>query len=354
MENSVHFEAPGSVTDEATDTRYRQFFVGSLGNTIMKFAVYGAGGVGGYFGGRLAQAGHEVHLIARGSHLNALRENGLTVESVRGDFHVDCPATDDPAEIGEVDYVLFCVKSFDTESAAARLEPLIGEETAVLSLQNGVDNEEILADRIGEEHTMGGVAYVFATIKESGVVEHTGGPAKILFGELAESASGGRANPNERSERAEALLAACEDVEGMSGAITENVWATLWDKFALICAQAGMTATTRLPLGPIRDSEESWAMYRQILEEVVSVARADGVDFYWDPVEKWTKAMSDGGGENYSSLHYDLTHGKRMELEGLHGSVVRRAEDGTVPATEAVYAILKPWAEKHEREYELT
>src|SRR5215469_14115247 len=132
----------------------------------MRIAVYGAGGVGGYFGGRLAQAGAEVHFIARGAHLQALRERGLRVRSVKGDFEIPSLATDDPAEVGPCDFVLFCVKSFDTDAAAARLEPLLGKDTAVVSLQNGVENEETIARTVGEDHVMGGAAFIFAEIVE--------------------------------------------------------------------------------------------------------------------------------------------------------------------------------------------
>jgi 2-dehydropantoate 2-reductase len=166
----------------------------------MRIAVYGAGGVGGYFGGRLAQAGTEVHFIDRGAHLRALRNHGLRVQSVKGDFAVQVPATDDPAQVGPCDYVLFCVKAFDTEPAAARLGPLLGEGTAVLSLQNGVDNEEKLARSIGPDHVMGGAAFVFAGKAEPGVIVHTGGPTSITFGEL----------DGQVTERAQRLLECCQ------------------------------------------------------------------------------------------------------------------------------------------------
>ena len=167
----------------------------------MRIAVYGAGGVGGYFGGRLAQAGTDVRFIDRGPHLRALREHGLRVRSVEGDFMVRVPATDDPTEVGPCDYVLFCVKAFDTEPAAARLGPLLGEGTAVLSLQNGVDNEDKLTQAIGQDHVMGGAAFVFAGKAEPGVIVYTGGPTSITFGELD-----GRV-----SERARRLLACCQE-----------------------------------------------------------------------------------------------------------------------------------------------
>src|SRR5499427_10894142 len=166
----------------------------------MRIAVYGAGGVGGYFGARLANAGAEVQFIARGAHLQALRERGLNVRSVKGDIEVRAPATDDPAEVGPCDFVLFCVKTFDTDAAAARLGPLIGAGTAVVSLQNGVENEDKLARAVGDDHVMGGAAFIFAEIAEPGVIAHTGGPAGITFGELDGGISG----------RAGRLLACCE------------------------------------------------------------------------------------------------------------------------------------------------
>lgn len=303
----------------------------------MKLAVYGTGGVGGYFGGRLAQAGADVHLIARGTHLQALQQNGLKVDSVHGDFHVNLPATEEPADIGACDYVLFTVKSFDTEGAARRLGPLLHDDTAVISLQNGLDNEQLLADEIGAHHVMGGVAYIFSTIADPGVIEHTGGPAEIIFGEL----------DGDRSDRAVEFLEWCQRADGMSADLSEDIHTVLWDKASFICALAGMTAAVRLPLGDIRAVPESWAMFRKILEEVCDVGVAEGVDLPADTVDNWVAFAEDElGPDAYSSLHYDLTHDKPMELEALHGAVVNRAaaHDVAVPMTEAVYSILRPWA----------
>jgi 2-dehydropantoate 2-reductase len=212
----------------------------------VKVAVYGTGGVGGYFGGRLAQGGADVHLIARGAHLEALRGRGLKVSSTKGDFEVRLPATDDPSEIGPSDYVLFSVKSFDTEDAAARLAPLVGDQTAIISLQNGVDNEEKIAGVVGGSKVMGGAAYIFSTIIEPGVIAHSGGPALLLFGEM----------DGTRSERAERLLEMSRKA-GIDADVPDDIRRVLWDKLAFICAQAGMTASVRLPIGEIRTVEES-------------------------------------------------------------------------------------------------
>ena len=262
---------------------------------MTRIAVYGAGGVGGYFGARLARAGADVHFLARGAHLRALREHGLRVRSVTGDFQVPASATDDPADIGPCDFVLFCVKTFDTDAAAARLGPLMGDGTAVVSLQNGVENEEKLARAVGEDHVMGGAAFIFAGIAEPGVIVHSGGPASITFGELD-----GRA-----TQRARRLLAMCEQA-GFQAELSASISTVLWAKLAFICAQAGLTA----------------------------LALAQAID-----------------PGSFSSLHDDLVAGRPMELEALHGFVVRRAAQHAlaVPMSEAVYAILQPWAVRNQR-----
>jgi len=306
---------------------------------MTRIAVYGAGGAGGYFGGRLARAGADVHFIARGGHLHALREHGPRVRSVTGDFQVQAQVTDDPADIGPCQFVLFCVKTFDTDAAAARLGPLVGEDTAVVSLQNGVENEEKLARAVGEDHVMGGAAFIFAEIAGPGVIRHSGGPASITFGELD-----GRA-----SERAQRLLACCEQA-GFGAELSTDIKTVLWAKFAFICAQAGMTAAVRLPIGEIRTAAAAWAAFSRLVAEVCAVAEAEG-----HPVPQVAReralALAQALPGSFSSLHDDLVAGRRMELEALHGFVVRRAgQHGlAVPMSEAVYAILQPWAIRNQQ-----
>ncbi|MFB6093755.1 MAG: 2-dehydropantoate 2-reductase [Halanaeroarchaeum sp.] len=304
----------------------------------MKFAVFGAGGIGAYLGARLADAGHDVALIARGDHLEALQSEGLTVESVAGDTSVDLPATDDPADVGPVDFVLFTVKAYDTRDAAADLGPLIGPDTAVVSFQNGVDNERWIAEAVGEDHVVGGVAYIFSTIAEPGVVEHTGGPARFVYGEL----------DGAHTDRIAALDEALSESDGIEAVLAEDVTEELWRKFAFICAQSGMTAATRKPIGAIRETPETWEMYRRVIEEVLAVADREGVDVSEDTVEEWLAFARDLDVDVVSSLHYDLTHGKRLELDALNASVVRHAErtDVDVPMNEAITAILRPWADE--------
>jgi 2-dehydropantoate 2-reductase len=263
------------------------------------------------------------------------------VRSVKGDFEVHAAATDDPADIGPCDFVLFCVKAFDTDAAAARLGPLVGDDTAVLSLQNGVENEEKLARAVGEEHVMGGAAFIFAEIAEPGVITHTGGPTSITFGEL----------DGRTSERAQRLLASAERA-GFAAELSADIKMVLWAKLAFICAQAGLTAAVRLPIGDIRSADAAWAAFRRLVAEVCAVAAADGSHVPQAAQERavaLAQGLEPGG---FSSLHDDLVAGRRMELEALHGFVVRRAAQHglAVPTSETVYAILQPWAIRNQRD----
>ncbi len=302
----------------------------------MKIAVVGAGGVGGYFGARLAQGGEDVHFLARGAHLAAIRERGLGIRSGLGDFDLapaDTHATDDPAGIGASQVVLFTVKSYDTESASASLPPLLGPDSVVISLQNGIDNEEKLAARIGAERVAGGAVYIFAGIAEPGVVRHTGGSARIVFGEL----------DGRRTPRLEAFLAACQRA-GIDARLVDDIRVALWTKYVLICAQSGLTAATRQPIGVVRETPASWNLFRQVVEEGVDVARAEGVALPDDVVERTLSNIAGLPPNLYSSLYDDLMAGRRMEVEALQGELSRRAEWAGVPApaTSALYAVLLP------------
>lgn len=301
----------------------------------MKVAVYGAGGVGGYFGGRLAQAGADVHFVARGAHLAALRQRGLVVRSTLGDFEAPVAATDNPADIGVCDFVLFCVKAYDTESAAATLSPMLGEHTAILSLQNGVENETLIGRVVGPGRMMGGAAFILSTIDGPGTIAHTAGPARIVFGEFG----GGE------TDRARSLLGWFEKA-GVNAELSLSIESVLWDKFAYICAHAGMTATSRLPLGDLRPVPESWAMFRRLSEEVCQLATGEGIALPANAVEQHLAFAASLEPGTLSSLHYDLVHEKPMELEALHGTVVRfgGARRVPVPMNEAVYALLKPYS----------
>jgi 2-dehydropantoate 2-reductase len=306
----------------------------------VKIGVIGAGGIGGYYGASLAQAGAEVALIARGEHLAAIQDRGLRVRSDDSDFTIRLAASDDPAEIGSCDAVIFSVKSYDTEQAAGLLEPLLKPDTAVLSLQNGVDNEEKIAARIGPEHVLGGVSFILAHIAEPGLVEQVGSVRRVVFGELDGS----------RTERAERLLAEFRRA-GIDTDLADDIRAVLWDKFAYLCALAGLTAVTRLPIDTLLAVPESRELFRSIVGEVALVARAEGVALADDIVDQKTAFAESLGPDSFSSLHHDLVTGHRLELDALHGELTRRATRHGIsaPASKTIYALLRPWEIAHER-----
>jgi 2-dehydropantoate 2-reductase len=305
----------------------------------MKIAVVGTGGLGGYFGGRLAFAGEDVHFLARGAHLAALQAQGLRVESVLGDFALAAhhtQATADPRAIGPSDIVLFTVKSYDTESAAREILPsLVGPDTAVISLQNGIDNEEKLAAAIGPGHVVGGAAYIFAGIAGPGLIRHTGGPARLVLGELDD-------RPSPRLER---FRGACQRA-GIAAEITTDVQVALWTKYTFICAVAGLTAAIRRPIGIIRETPAAWQLFRDVLEEAVSLGRAEGVALPEDLVDRHVAAAQGLAPGLYSSLHDDLVAGRPIELEATLGELVRRAKRAGVdaPASSTLYAVINAQA----------
>jgi 2-dehydropantoate 2-reductase len=302
----------------------------------MRIIVMGSGGTGGFFGAKLARAGEDVTFVARGAHLDAMRANGLRVTSaVEGEWTVRAPAVERLDGLPPADLVLFCVKSFDTETAAAAIRPVVGPGTGVLSIQNGVDNEDKLVAALGPGHVLGGIAQVFATIAGPGVISHAL-LGRIAFGEMSGPVS----------TRARAFLEACTRAS-IPAEITTDVTRTLWEKYVYLTAHAGMTALTRCPAGVIRRHPESLRMYRRMLEEMVSLGAAAGAGLPADMVERAMGIFMSLGANAYSSLHYDLTHGKRLELEALHGHAVRLGERLGVPMPMvfATYAALQPYTE---------
>lgn len=294
----------------------------------------GSGGTGGYFGAKLARAGADVTFVARGAHLEALRAGGLRIKSaVEGEWAVKAPAMERLDGQPPADLVLFCVKSFDTEAAALVIRPVVGPGTGVLSIQNGVDNEEQLARILGAGHVLGGVARVFATLEAPGVIAHTFA-GEILFGEMD-----GRDTP-----RARAFLAACR-AAAIPVELVPDVTRALWEKYVFLTAHAGMTAITRCPAGLVRALPETREMYRRMAGEMVALGRAAGVALEEGMADRGLKLLDALAPHAYSSLHHDLTQGKRLELEALHGHAVRLAErHGVVaPTVFAVYAALRPY-----------
>ena len=308
----------------------------------MKIAVVGAGGIGGYYGALFHQAGHDVTFLARGAHLAAMRERGLRLESVLlGEpLQIRVRCTDRPEEIGAVDLALFTVKSYDTDTAAGLLPPLLDAETAVLTLQNGVDNIERLSDRIGRRHILGGACYIFAALASPGVINHTGGPGRVVFGELD-----GQTTPRTHAIR-DAFAATGAPVE-----LSAQILAAMWEKYLFITAQGGMTALTRLPIGIIRATPATMEMYLDVASEVASVGRAHGVSIPEGERDRVKRGADSLSPNSFSSLYNDLVGGRRMELETLPGHVVRLGRQYRIPTPvcRAIYAALKPYDEAAQR-----
>jgi 2-dehydropantoate 2-reductase len=301
----------------------------------MRICVFGAGGVGGYFGGLLARSGAEVTFIARGEHLRALQARGLTLRTVRETFTVPVKATDEPRTVGPVDLVLFCVKSYDTESAGRVLPDLLAPGGVVLTLQNGIDNEEKLEAIVGKGRVLGGAAYIWSTITEPGVVTQAGGACKIAFGELD--------GPN--TGRARRILETCQRA-GFPCELTTDLWKVLWEKFLLICALGGMTAVTRLPLGEILAHPETREMFRGTMAEIHALARAEAVPLEEELVPRMMTFAEGLDKNGRSSLYHDLAMGRRLELDALNGKVVELGLRHHIPTPMnfAVTACLQPYA----------
>ncbi|NQU60583.1 MAG: 2-dehydropantoate 2-reductase [Rhodospirillales bacterium] len=283
----------------------------------MKIAVFGTGGVGGYFGGRLAASGEDVRFVARGAHLQAIRKGGLRIKSALGDVTIDAAqATDDPADIGHADIALVAVKLYDTEDAARAMKPLVGPQTTVVSFQNGVGARDVFSAAFGAERVIGGTTSIAAVIGEPGVITHTGTMASMAFGEW----------DGNRSARTESLLAACEKA-GIDVTLSPNINGAIWSKFVFLAAFSGITSHFRLPIGPIREDEEKRAMFRDAIAETFAVGRAKGVSLSDNLVEK-RMVFADGLPEEmYSSMYHDLAAGKRIEVKWLSGAVVDMGED---------------------------
>jgi 2-dehydropantoate 2-reductase len=300
----------------------------------MRIAIVGTGGVGGGYGAALAKAGADVTFIARGAHLAAMKRDGLKVLSQRGDIHlVPTHATDNPAEIGKVDFVLFCVKLWDVESAGEAIKPLVGPDTAVIPLQNGVDAADRLIPILGQNAVMGGVAQISANITAPGVIQQVGNFMRIVFGELD-----GRGSP-----RGEKFLTLCQKA-GFEAKLTDTILTELWMKFILLAANASAVATSRRPIGDLRDPEirpVMLAAYR----EVMDVGRAHGVALPDNAVEI-TAGYSDSlPAHQKPSMALDLDRGNRLELPWLGGKVVELGRKYGVPTPmhSLMYAMLKPY-----------
>ncbi len=311
----------------------------------MKIAIMGAGGVGGYYGGLLAQAGHEVTFIARGAHLQAIRAHGLRIQSVHGDLTIaPARATDTPAEVGPVDLVLVCVKTTDTEPAAYALRPMLKPEkpytgaafgTAVLSLQNGIDAVERIGAIAGREVMLAGATWISAVIEAPGVIRQMSHFRRIVVGE-----PDGRRTP-----RVQAVYQALQST-GATVELSDNIRQVLWTKFVFIASLSGIGALTRLPVGDYRAVPETRALLTGLMREIVAVAQAEGVALAPDVVEQTLAFVDEASPALKPSMQRDVEAGRHSELESMIGVIVRRGRALGVPTPIAamVYAALLPGA----------
>lgn len=301
----------------------------------MRIAVFGAGAVGGYFGGRLAQAGHSVVFIARGAQLQTLRRDGLVVESACGDFSLRrVEASDAPSEAGRVDAVLVAVKAWQVREAGRAMLPMLHADAFVVPLQNGVEARDELAGEVGEERVLGGLCRLISVLEAPGRIRHTGMTPRIEFGEY----------DGRTSDRVLALKAAFDAASGVSAAVPADVAAAVWEKFLFIAPFSGVGAVTRAPAGALRSVPQSRALLEAAMREVHALARARGVHVRADAVER-TLGFVDGlPAEATASMQRDLLEGRPSELDYQNGAVVRLAREAAVPApvNEFLYACLLP------------
>lgn len=303
----------------------------------MRIAVMGAGGVGGYFGARLAQGGSDVIFIARGSHLAAMRKDGLQVESGLGEIRLaDVRVTDDPGTIGPVDLVMIGVKLWDTEAAARQIAPLARDGAAVVSFQNGVQKDEVLRRIVGEKAHMGGVGYIAASIARPGVISHVGTMQRLVFGEFD-----GRS-----SARAEAFLGACRR-GGIDAELSPDIRRAIWEKYVFLVGMSGATATMRTTLGPIREHPRSRAFLGDVMREAIAVGRARGIELAEDFADNRLAFLDTLPATMTSSMHHDLDRGNRLEVGWLSGGVVDlgKAAGIATPLNRAIADILAPHAD---------
>lgn len=298
----------------------------------MKIGVMGTGGIGGYFGGLLAYAGVDTHFVARGKHLQAIQEEGLQVVSNQDSFRVMIHATSEPDEIGPVDLLLFCVKSFDTLDALRFIAPMVEDDTIILSLQNGIDNVEKISRRYGAERVMGGTSFIEASIASPGVIAHVGKPGRIVFGETNRQSTPRAKRIGDVFQRAGIEVELSTDIEGV-----------LWSKFLFICAVHGVSTLSRAPLGLALFCSETKALMIGVMREVRQLARAKGVLLDEDVVERSMSLAESYNKKFKCSMLHDLEWRRPMEIEALNGMVVKlgREVNLATPLNEAIYACLK-------------
>lgn len=297
----------------------------------MRIAVMGSGGLGGYFGARLAQGGADVHFIARGKHLEAMRASGLRIEGPQPLHLPRVQATDRPEEVGTVDLVMLGVKLWDTEQAIAQMRPMVGPSTTLISFQNGVLKDQFLRAAFDPAQVMGGVGYVATTIEAPGVIRQTGPMQRLLFGEFDGS----------RSARGEAFLAACL-AGGINAELSPAIQREIWQKYVFLVGLSGTTSTMRTTIGPIRANAQTRAFLADVMQEVIDVGRAHGVDLPADYLQTALQRADSVAADMTSSMHHDLERGNPLEVRWLSGGVVElgRAKGVSTPLNRAIADIL--------------
>ena len=301
----------------------------------MKIAVMGAGAIGGYFGGRLAQAGFDVSFIARGAHLDVIRKNGLKVLSPLGDFTIHpATVTDDPAEVGPVDVILFMVKNYDTLRAAEQIRPLVGPDTAIIPFQNGVEARAMLSNVLGARHVLGGVAFIPASIQEPGVIKHNAELAKLVFGEF----------DKQITPRALSFLDALEKA-GVTGEIPADISMVLWSKLMFLTSMSAINCITRQPVGLVQSDGETIALYMDAMREVAAVAAAHGVSLGEEAIANNMALAKSFPPNNKTSMFQDLEASRRLEIDYLSGAVVRLGREKGIetPIHRTAWVAIKPW-----------
>ncbi len=303
----------------------------------MRFAVVGSGAVGGYYGARLARTGNDVSFIARGAHLQAIRARGLSIRSPLGDFTVRAPAEEDAARVGQVDVVLFAVKTYDNRAALPMLRALAGPSTTVLTLQNGVDSVDEVAAMVGEGPVLAGPTYIATALTEPGVIVQTGTHRRVVFGEVF-------GNPRVVSDRVSRLCSTLLEADIQAEAVPDGR-VPLWEKFIYLAPFAAFTGAARQPTGGLWSQTGFRDVFVQALAEVEAVARAEGVPVSATVKQEIVKYVESVPPTMRSSLLIDLEQGKRIEVEALPGSVVRRGRAAGIatPMMEALYWVLKPY-----------
>jgi 2-dehydropantoate 2-reductase len=300
----------------------------------MKIAAIGAGGVGGYFGARLQQAGHDVAFIARGRHLAAIRKDGLTVHSPLGNANLKVKVYERPEEIGPVDVVMFAVKLWDTPAAAESIRPLLAGGGVVIPFQNGVESVDMLRKVFGERPVMGGSAYIASRISAPGVIEHIGQMCRLQFGPLLA----------QQRPAAQDFLQACQKA-GINVELVDDVTRTVWEKFVFLVAVSSATALSRAPLGVVRADPELRWLFEQAMRETWTLGRARGVKLADDYLPARMKALDSLPHEMKASMAHDLEAGGKLEAPWLCGAVARMSAQAGLdaPVNRTVYAALKPY-----------